>query len=133
MKKNCQHSPPSLSINPGGRRHAFVQKMPKTVHWSMCSSHNAMKVNNIVTSNLTTVIKILYQCQTLVVAEIFKQLHWIISCASPGPNEGLRAIISPCINYLDVSSAGSTSAAQLMMLQPLFCPKLLLVMFLVVN
>lgn len=133
MKKICQHSPPSLSINPRDRRDTFVQKMPKTVHWSMCPSHNAMKVNNIVTSNLTTIIKILYQCQTLAVADIFKQLHWIISCASLGPNEGLRAIMSSCINYLDISSAGSTSAAQLMMLQPLFCPKLLLIMFLVVN
>lgn len=113
MKKTCQHSPPSVSINLRGRRHTFVQKMPGTMHWSMCPSYNAMKVNNIVTSNLPTLIKILYQCQTLTVADIFKQLYWIIPRASLGPNEGLRALMSSCINYLDASSPGSTSADQL--------------------
>lgn len=113
MKKNCQHSPRSVSINQRGQRHTFVQKMPGTMRWSMCPSHNAVKVNNIVTSNLPTVIKILYQSQTLTVADIFRQLHRIIPRAFLGPNEGLRALMSSCINYLGASSPGSTSADQL--------------------
>lgn len=50
--------------------------------------------------------------QTLAVADILKQLHWITPYTSLGTNEGLRAIMSPCINYLDALSPVSTSAAQ---------------------
>jgi len=111
-EKNYQQSPPSPPINQRGRMHTLIQKMTEKVDWSRCPSHNAMKMNNIVTWDLTTVIKILYQYQTLAVADIFKQLHWIIPYASLGTNEGLRAIMSHCINYLDASSPVSTSAAQ---------------------